>query len=546
MRARRVCILLVALALLGFSADVMKRSAAQLAPRYDEVAYLALARDYAHEGGIIPTIRCHLEGRCREDNRPPLYEFMIETVMDDTPAAFARAKLVTYGTALLLFLVVFVAVRRTFSPAIAVGSVVALALMPGLSDFSSHVQHDPLYTALTFAAVFAMACWQERGPSWWLLAGAMVGLAFLTKGSGHLLLVPLIAVSCYRHRLAVLRKPILYAALCGFVVVSFFLLWRNIKLAGSPFFNVNGRGIWLDRWQDVWALQLSPEWRQVGLGWYLQSHSIPQLLLKIGRGVGLTIGMSTYAAGMGFATPALRATAGAFVLILAGLGVRRRWQAGHKVEVFAVLSTWVLFGAALTLATSGGPGPNARYCFPYVTLLLPYFVSEIFDRILPKPRAWLARRWPNLRPASVGVTTLAILLCARLAFVMPASANPLTFHQVEPRWHETSLWLARVLAPDERFALPYQSLYSNWDVPLPQTDARWSFWYGMPATALRRYLAGSHIRHLLVDSEAAGFAEYADKLSAAKDAHGSTAFLDWPRCFADSAAPSRFLVFCRP
>ena len=133
MNVRWPSVLLVALALLGFSADVMKRSAAQLAPRYDEVAYLALARDYAHEGGIIPTIRCHLEGRCREDNRPPLYEFMIETVMDDTPAAFARAKLVTYGTALLLFLVVFVAVRRTFSPAIAVGSVVALALMPGLS-----------------------------------------------------------------------------------------------------------------------------------------------------------------------------------------------------------------------------------------------------------------------------------------------------------------------------------------------------------------------------------------------------------------------------
>ena len=547
MSARWAGILLVALALLGFSADVIRRSSTQLCPRYDEVSYLAIARDYAREGGILPTIRCHLEGRCREDNRPPLFEFMLETVVDDGPAAFARAKLVTFGTALLLFAVVFVAVRRAFSLRVAVGSVVALALMPALSDFSSHVQHDPLYAAVTFAVVFAVAAWQDRGWPWWLMAGALVGFAFLTKGSGHLLLLPLLGVSLYRHRLAILRKPIVYAAVCGFVAVSFFLLWRNLKMAGSPFFNVNGRGIWLDRWQDVWALQLDPEWNQVGLGWYLQRHSLWQLAFKILRGLGLTIGVGVYAAGIGFANPVLRATTGAAVMVLAGLGVRRRWRAGRRVEVLAVLSTVVLFGAALALATSGGPGPQARYCFPYVVLLLPAFVSEVLDRVWPAVQTWLSRRWPNARPARLGLAGLTVLVAIRLVLASPlATANPLALFAVDPHWHETSLWLSHTLAPDEKFALPYQSLYSTWDVPRPQTDPRWNFWFGMPAKDLRRYMEGSRIRHVLIDTASVGFAEYADKLSTAGDAHGPLAFLDWPRCFADSAQPSRFLVYCRP
>jgi hypothetical protein len=231
--------------------------------------------------------------------------------------------------------------------------------------------------------------------------------------------------------------------------------------------------------------------------------------------------------------------------VLGGLGLRRRWQAGHKTEVMAVLVTLAIFAGALSLATSGGPGPQARYTFPYAILLLPYFVAELLERLSPIG-ALITRRLPSLRPAKLGLGCLAGLLALRLALVAPALlANPLSSYQVEPAWHEASLWLARNLAPGERFALPYQSLYSTWDVPTADTDPRWNFWYGMPAKDLRRYLDGSRIRHLMVDTAAAGLAEYADKLSPAKDASGPLAFLDWPRCFADPGQPSRFLVFCR-
>jgi hypothetical protein len=206
-----------------------------------------------------------------------------------------------------------------------------------------------------------------------------------------------------------------------------------------------------------------------------------------------------------------------------------------------------IFGAALTLATSGGPGPNARYTFPYALLLVPYLVVELVERFWSPLRQFFLQHAPAWRPEHLAVGCLAILLAARLTVTAPALfANPLSFYRVEPRWHETSLWLAKNLTPDERFALPYQSLYSTWDAPEGQTDPRWNFWYGMPAADLRRYLDGSRIRRLLVDTAAAGLAEYTDKLSAVRDPHGAIAFLDWPRCYADQDEPSRFLVFCRP
>jgi hypothetical protein len=525
----------------------MRISATHLRPRYDEVAYLALARDYARAGGVAATIRCHLEGLCREDNRPPLFEFLLLGVVDDAPASFAKAKLVTLATTLLLLAVVWFAVRRSFSAAVAAGSVVVLALTPGLADMGARVLHDPLYAALTFAAVYAIAAWQERGFAWWLLAGALVGLAFLTKGSGHLLLFPLIVVSLYRHRAALARKSIVYAVAGGFVAVSFFLLWRNFRLYGSPLYNVNARLVWLDRWQDFWALHLEPEWNNVGLGWYLHRHSVVELVVKVFRGAGITVGIFAYEAGIGFAHPALRATTGAAVLLLAALGLRRRWRAGHRLEVLAIVSTIVVCGAALSLASSGGHGPQARYAFPYVALLVPYFVSELLEKMWPPVQGWLARHESRLRPAQVGLGLLAVLLAARLAAAAPASlANPVSLYAVDPLWHETSVWLARTLEPGERFALPYQSTYSTWDMPRPDTDPRWNYWFGMPDATLERTMAGAHIRKVLTDRAGPEYREYADKLSPASDAHGPLSFLGWPRCFADSAQPSRFLIYCRP
>jgi 4-amino-4-deoxy-L-arabinose transferase-like glycosyltransferase len=545
---RRAPLILIVLAVLGLCAAAVRLSATRLYPRYDEVAYLALARDFARAGGVTGTVRCYLEARCHEDNRPPLYQFLLQPAADDAPRFFADAKLISLATVLLLLGIVFVTLRRSFSPAVATGTVIALALMPILSDLGARVLHDPLYVLVTFAAVQAIAGWQERGFVAWLVAGALVGLAFLTKGSGHFLWVPLLAVSFYRHRAALWRRPIVYAAVCGFVAVAFFLLWRNYALWGSPFYNTNGRQVWVDQWRDVWALQLSPEWSKVGFGWYLSRHSIWRLMYELAREAAILVGYFTYTAGIGPDLPVARGVTGAAVMILAALGLRRRWRAGNRVEVAAVLITVGFFFVGLALAARGGPGAQLRYVLPYVVLLVPYAVYEALERLWPPLRARLAAaRWARSGPAATALAVLAFVLLARFALAAPAAlVNPRASYRVEPRWHETSEWLSRALVPGERFAIDYRSYYSTWDLPRPDTDPRWNFWLGMPTGELTPFLDGSHIRKALIDTASAGQAELADKLSPARDDHGPLAFLGWPRCFADSDTPSRFLIYCRP
>jgi hypothetical protein len=548
MTGRRAAALLVALAVAMLVAQTFRTSAARLYPRYDEVSYLALGRAMAHEGGFRAQVGCYLAGRCKEDNRPPLYQLLLAPFLDDTPGDFARAKLVELATALLLVVTVGVVGRRAFSPAVAAGSVVLLCLMPVMPDYGARLMHDLLFCALTFAAVFAIANWQERGAAHWFVAGGIIGLAFLTKGSGHLLWLPLLVTALVHHRGQLWRRPVVYAAAAGFFATAFFLLIRNVKLWGNPFYNVNSAEVWLDSWRQALVMRLGPERAQLGLGWYLRHHSLVELAIKLGRGFGEVVGLFVYAAGFGAANIPARVATGLGVMALAFLGLRRRWRAGRRSELVAVLSTVALYSAALALAASGAPEPQVRYVLPYVVLLIPFAVHEAIERFWPGLEAWSAARLPRLPAGAPLFALVALWLAVRLAWAVPGiKGDPRGFYALDPQAHETSLWLSQHLAPGESFALPYQSYYSTWDVPRPELDPRWFIWFGIPSTDLLRFMHQLGIGKIVIDLADAGLSGYADKLwTSPSDAHGPLTFLGWPRCFTDRNRPSRFLVYCRP
>jgi 4-amino-4-deoxy-L-arabinose transferase-like glycosyltransferase len=545
---RRAAVLLVGLAVAALSAQILQASADKLYPKYDEVKYLAIARDYAREGGTLPVIRCYAEGRCLDAIRPPFYQLFLAPVVDEEPHAFARAKLVEHAMALLFIAVVGLVAARVFSPRVGVGSAITVSLMSVMPEYGCRLMHDLLFSAITVAAVYAFAVWQDRGVRHWLAAGALIGLAFITKGSGHLLWAGLAGVSFYRHRWALARRPILYAAAVAFVLVSSFYLMRNVKAYGSPFYSYIAPQIWLEKWRDFWALQLTPAYKNATFFWYMQHHSVWQLIVKVGRGVGLFIGLLSYTSGLVFQNQVARVFPGIGLLVLAGMGLRRRWREGRRVEVVAVASTLAVYFAALSLAASGMNELQVRYVVPYVAVLIPYAVHELLERFWPRLRGWIAARWGGVAPAKVAVGVLALFFGARFALAAPAAfaKSPLQLYEVEPHWHETSLWLAQNLRSGERFAMPYQSYYSTWDVPRPDTDPRWPFWYGSAAQEMLGFMNQEHVTKAMIDRESSGFAEDRQKLSAAADAHGPLSFLDWPRCFADSATPSRFLIYCKP
>jgi hypothetical protein len=66
-----------------------------------------------------------------------------------------------------------------------------------------------------------------------------------------------------------------------------------------------------------------------------------------------------------------------------------------------------------------------------------------------------------------------------------------------------------------------------------------------PGTLYSRLIDRQGIRKVLIDTADVDFPEYAAKVAPDRDAQGPLAFLGWPRCFADSGQPSRFLVYGR-
>jgi len=562
---RPFAIVLIAIAVAAFAAQQLSLSALRRQPRYDEVSYLALAREYQRLGGATGTIRCHVEGRCHEDNRYPAYLLVLQAFAHDAPGFYADAKLLSLGIALALMLLAGALAWRTFSPAAGVVTIALLAMMPTLAEVASGVLADVMYAAMVLACVSAIGAAIERGPLAWLGAGAMVGLTYLTKGNGHLAFLGLVSAGLVARGWRLLRAPHVYAAAAGFVAVTSFLLWRNAVVFRNPFHNFNDHALWLDGWNDVWRLLRGPEWDRVGLGWYLQHHSVWALAWRMIKGAGQTIGVLFYTAGVGVtaATPAhlrptvaatvLRVAAGVAVMALATIGVVDRYRTGHRAQVLAVthVGGWMLL--AFAVGSQGVGGVATRFMLPFAVLCVPFAAHTLAQLAERAPAArWLARPWAPL--------ALVVLFLIKLGWFAPAfAANPRHAFTVPPRWAETSAWLRDHLRAGERYAAATSSLYSTWDEPFPDPDARWLYPFDLPAERMLADLAIGKpasiephhdgppppVTKVLVDTAAKGADAYRDKLAGPADAHGPLTFLGWPRCFADSDTPSRFLIYCR-
>ena len=296
---RPFAIVLIALAVAAFAAQQLSLSALRLQPRYDEVSYLAVARDYQRVGGAAGVIRCHIEGRCREDNRSPAYMLVLQAFAYDAPGFYADAKLLSLAIALSLMALAGLLAWRVFSPAAGVATVALLALLPTLGEIASGVLADVMYAAVLLACVTAIGATLERGPLAWLGAGAMIGIAYLTKGNGHLAFLGLVTAGVAVRGRRLLIGPHIYVAAAGFLAVTGFLLWRNAVVFRNPFHNFNDHMLWLDGWNDVWRLLRDPEWDRVGLRWYLQHHSVWALPWRVIKGAGQSIGVLIYTAGPG-------------------------------------------------------------------------------------------------------------------------------------------------------------------------------------------------------------------------------------------------------
>jgi hypothetical protein len=315
----------------------------------------------------------------------------------------------------------------------------------------------------------------------------------------------------------------------------------------------------------VFRLARDPEWAHIGPRWYLQHHSIWAFVWRALKGAGQVIGVWTYTAGPGITagTPAnlqptiaasvARVIGGAAVAVLVACGLVLRHRAGHRAEVLAVTHVcgWMLL--AFAVGAQGVGGVATRFMLPFVVIGIPFAAHALVEMTAGRRAPlWLARPWAPL--------LLLAPFAIKLAWFAPAFAhNPRHAFAVPPAWAETSAWFAAHLQPGERYATTSGSLYSTWDDPFPDPDARWIYLFDRPADKMLADMQQGKpmsnephrdgpipsVTKILVDSAAPDIDGYRVKLSGPSDAHGPLAFLGWRRCFADAGTPSRFAIYCR-
>ena len=193
--------------------------------------------------------------------RPLLYPLLLAPVAQRQWRYFTYAKFITLGLGALTVLVTFLIGQRWFNWET---GLLAAFLLAANKEF--HLRASTIYADTLLVALF-VAAWYLLIRSFDLrlrsryryLAGFMVGLAYLTKGSAALLLVawgvtallhfgPSHLGPPHRRQIFQAYRSLLTVPLVFLLTISPLVIY-NLGHFGSPFYNfATSHVMWMDRW----------------------------------------------------------------------------------------------------------------------------------------------------------------------------------------------------------------------------------------------------------------------------------------------------------
>jgi hypothetical protein len=224
--------------------------------------------------------RC-FQGTWQEDNRHPLYLALLAPWASSSNAFLIAARIVSLAGAVLTLWLSLRACRRRGGEVAAIAGGVLIVTNATFVEHSIIVACESWWMACAVAAI-DLATRDDTRRTWarWGCVGALVGLAFLAKGTGVLLLIATatwIVLDQRRHA----WKPLALVGI-GFAVSALPLLIRNQRRFGDPLWNVaTRRAFWLDRFDQF----LDPAAREsASAAHYIASHSLGDLVVRFGTG----------------------------------------------------------------------------------------------------------------------------------------------------------------------------------------------------------------------------------------------------------------------
>lgn len=326
-----------------------------------------------------------------ETARQPLFPYLLSLLAGPDEGFIVRARLLNIGLSVALLAGLFLVGRVLMGERVAVVAVVLFSLLDGLISLGGEAMVGPLL-AIWFMLFFFVAVNLNKGVRYWLAGGVFAALAWLTKGTGLLLIPAFIGVALISR-----LSPMRTMAAVGLVVTSFLLvssplIARNICYFGDPFYNKNTcHAIWTDGFAVVgggWTM-LYTDSTTPTLSRYLATHSVLDIAKRAVSGlIGTTYSLVKACA---LRIPKLhlwvRAVVGAPLLTLGLIGLIRERRREPATLMWSLLA---MFGVSLAWFCVIGGGQ--RVWFPLVPLLFlcaGTTLVRIWDRVLSRQLTWV-------------------------------------------------------------------------------------------------------------------------------------------------------------
>ncbi|MFP6621630.1 MAG: hypothetical protein VB877_19955 [Pirellulaceae bacterium] len=261
----------------------------------DPAAFLRYANEIRESGGITTLISQLFQGTYSQANQHPLY-----TALLSLGPTFKQGQLLSLAISMFTLVVTTLLVARTWNLTVAAIFSVLLATNYAFCSTSALVTCEGLLTlfvSLTWLILTQRDLTTTSPPSSSprnaLVVGALLALAFLTKGTGPLFLVITLAwvtgchlyhqsVTDQQRRLLPWRRLVLILA--AWIVVASPLLTRNVRRFGNPIYNANSYFLFLDEFEDLRQVADRMSVKEAAQD-YLSTHSVADILQREAQGL---------------------------------------------------------------------------------------------------------------------------------------------------------------------------------------------------------------------------------------------------------------------
>ena len=316
---------------------------------------------------------------------PPLWPLLLKRAL----IYFAKAKLVNVAIGALAFWVIAWVGLRLVGPAPTFLALVAIA--PGLSNKSAEFTAEPLLLLLVVLTFYCLVRGFEQ-PRFWAFAGASAGLAYLTKGSGLLLLLAY-ALTVFRSAPHLVLSPRFWLFPLTFVLVAAPLLAYNWQVFGSPIFNYNtAHVIWLDYTEEQMIMF------DKGLPTmfsYLATHSFADILQRFLRGLVRVRGVEWV-----------------WPFLVVFVFIPKRWLAYFQIPPTKQLMVTVASSLVLTFYLAFSWSAVVQRGIRYLLPIFPLIFLMLADFLVFYAARFVHRWWPAPRPERLTRLAMCGLLMA--------------------------------------------------------------------------------------------------------------------------------------